>query len=114
MPKREAKPIKRRRRSKALTAEDRENECISLAYDLVEQRLRDGTATAAETVHFLKLGSSREKIERKHIQTKIDYEEVKADSIASQRTSEETYLNAIKAFRRYSGAGDEDEEDYYD
>lgn len=113
MPKREAKPIKRRRRSKALTAEDRENECISLAYDLVEQRLRDGTATAAETVHFLKLGSTREKIEREHIQTKIDYEGAKADSIASQHTSEELYINAIKAFRRYSGADEEDDE-YHD
>ena len=73
MPKREPKPLKRRRRSSATTREERENELINLAYDLVEQRMRDGTATAAETTHFLKLGSSREMLEREMMQQKKDY-----------------------------------------
>jgi hypothetical protein len=113
MPKREAKPLKRRGKSKAMTAEDRENELISLAYDLVEQRMLDGTATAAETVHFLKLGSSREKLEREMMRQKKEYEQAKTENLASQRSSEELYANALSAFRRYSGAP-EDEEDYFD
>lgn len=66
MPKREPKPLKRRRRSRAYTAEERENELTNLAYDLVEQRLRDGTATAAETVHFEARLKPREARKRAH------------------------------------------------
>lgn len=111
MPKRVAKPLKRRRQSSAMTAEERENELISLAYDLVEQRMLDGTATAAETTHFLKLGSSREKLERELMRQKQEYEAAKTENLASQRNAEEQYANAIKAFRKYSGTY-EDEEDY--
>jgi len=114
MPKREPKPLKRRRRSKATTVEERENELISLAYDLVEQRIRDGTATAAETVHFLKLGSSRERMEREAMRTKMDYETAKTENIASQRTSEEAYREALAAFRVYNGVEEEEDEEDYD
>ena len=47
----------------ALTPESRENQLISLAVDLVEQRLREGTASSQETTHFLKLGSTKSKLE---------------------------------------------------
>ena len=47
----------------ALTPEARENQLIAKAYDLVEQRLDDGTATSQETTHFLKLGSAKAKLE---------------------------------------------------
>jgi hypothetical protein len=112
MAKRAPKPLKRRRKSNATTPEERESELISLAYDLVEQRMRDGTATAAETVHFLKLGSSREKLEREVMEQKKDYEAAKTENLASQRNAEEQYLNAIRAFRKYSGTPEDDEEDY--
>ena len=39
----------------ALSPETRENQLISLAYDLVEERLLNGTATSQETTYFLKL-----------------------------------------------------------
>lgn len=113
MAKREPKPLKRSRRSSAQTREERENECISLAYDLAEQRIRDGTATAAEIVHFLKLGSTREMEERELMRQKRDYEAAKIDNLNSQRNSEDLYSEAIRAFRRYSGA-DEDDDEYYD
>ena len=47
----------------ALTPEARENQLISLAVDLVEQRLIDGTASSQETTHFLKLGSMKNRLE---------------------------------------------------
>ena len=37
----------------ALTPDARENQMISLAMDLVEQRLRDGTASSAETTRLI-------------------------------------------------------------
>ena len=48
----------------ALTPEARENQMAALAMDLVEQRLRDGTASSQETTHFLKLVSSKAKLEQ--------------------------------------------------
>ena len=52
----------------ALTPEAREGQLIALATDLVEQRLRDGTATSQEVVHFLRLGSMRERLEREKLE----------------------------------------------
>ena len=47
----------------AMTPEAREQQLIALAVDLVEQRLIDGTASAQETTHFLKLASRKAKLE---------------------------------------------------
>ena len=51
----------------ALTPEARENQLISIAYDLVEKRLLEGTASSQETTHFLKLGSTKERKEKENI-----------------------------------------------
>lgn len=40
----------------ALTPEARQNQLISLAIDLVEKRLIEGTASSQETTHFFKTG----------------------------------------------------------
>ena len=63
-PKANGKPLNSPKTRTATSPEARENQLISLAYDLVEQRLRDGTATSQETVHFLKLGSTKDRIEK--------------------------------------------------
>ena len=44
----------------ALTPEARENQMISLAMDLAEKRLRDGSASSQEVTHFLKIAASKE------------------------------------------------------
>ena len=46
----------------ALTPEARENQLIYLATNLAEQQLRDGTASSQVITHYLKLGSTKEKI----------------------------------------------------
>lgn len=93
----------------ALTPEARENQMISLAVDLAEQQLRDGTASSQVITHFLKLGSSKERIEKEILEKQKDLVTAKTESIRSQKRSEEVYLNAIEAFKRYSGHGDSDE-----
>ena len=60
----------------ALTPEARENQLISLAIDLVEQRLLDGTASSQETTHFLKLATSKAKLERERFE--LENELIKA------------------------------------
>lgn len=100
----------------ALTPEAREGQLIALATDLVEQRLRDGTATSQEVVHFLRLGSMREKLERERLENENILLRAKTEALESQAKVEELYANAIKAMQRYGGNynDDEDEDDESD
>ena len=93
----------------ALTPEARENQLISLATDLVEKRLREGTASSQETTHFLKLASTKARLEKQILEKQAELITAKTDSIKSQKKVEELYTEAMKAFRNYSGQGDQDE-----
>jgi hypothetical protein len=87
----------------ATTPEGRENQLISLAFDLVEKKMLDGSASAAETVHFLKLGSSRERLEQKRLENENLLLSAKVDALASAKRVEELYAEALNAMRTYSG-----------
>lgn len=102
------KPVRKIR--PALTLEAKENQCIALAYDLVQQRLLDGTATSQETTHFLKLGSSKDRIEKEILERQKELITAKTEALQSARRVEELYADAIAAMRRYSGHGDYDED----
>lgn len=97
--------------STKMTPEAQENLCIALAYDLVQNRLREGTATSQETVHFLKLGSSRNKEELIRLRAENELLKAKTESIKASQKSDEMFENAIKAMQRYRGDFFEDEED---
>lgn len=98
-----------RKRRPALTPEARENQLISLAIDLVEQRLLDGTASSQETTHFLKLATTKSKLEKEILERQKDLITAKTEQLQSQARSEELMKEAMAAFRRYSGhGGDED------
>ena len=87
----------------AITNEARENEMISLAVDLAEQQLRDGTASAQVIVHYLKLGSTREKLEKEKLKQEKELLEIKAKNIQESTRVEQLYLDAINAMKMYSG-----------
>ena len=89
----------------ALTPEARENQMIALAMDLVERRLREGTASSQETTHFLKLASTKEQLERKKLEAEIELNAMKVEAIKSSQQSEEMYAKALAAMRTYSGSG---------
>ena len=99
----------------ATTIEERENQLIALAIDRAEQQIRDGTASAQVIVHYLKLGSTREKIEQRGLEQKQELDAAKVEAIKSQKHIEELYSNAMDAMRRYSGTmeamGDNYEDD---
>lgn len=101
-----------RKRPPATTPEGRENQLISLAMDLVEKRLLAGTASSQETTHFLKLGSTKERLEKDILEKQKDLITAKTESIQSAKRVEELYVNALNAMRRYSGdrRGEEDED----
>lgn len=117
MPRRKAKPLSDDSQGRPLaqppiTQEARETQLISLAMDLAEQRLRDGTASAQEITYYLRLGSQRDRLEREMLEAKNELLVAKTEAIKAAERTEELYAEAIKAFRLYSGDGDE--EDYED
>lgn len=102
-----------KKRRPALTPEARENQLIALAIDLVEKRLIEGTASSQETTHFLKLASSKARIEKEILERQKDLITARTEALQSQKRVEELYAEAIKAMRKYSGQGDDNENDEY-
>lgn len=93
----------------ALTPEARENQCISLAMDLAEQQLRDGTASSQVITHFLKAGASRAELEKEKLRKENLMLEAKTKAYQSSEEIKELYEGAIKAMRIYQGQGDPDD-----
>lgn len=105
-----------RRSRPALTPEARENQMISLAVDLAEEQLRNGTASSQVITHFLKLATVREKLERERLEEENRLLKAKTKAIESAEEIKTLYEEAIVAMRKYSGNGNvmEEEEDYDD
>lgn len=93
----------------ALTPEARESQLISLAVDLVEQRLLNGTASSQETTHFLKLASMKNRLEIQKLQEQNKFLQAKTEALQSAKRIEELYSEAISAMRSYNGGGDQDD-----
>jgi hypothetical protein len=85
------------------TPEARENQLIAAAVDRAEQLIRDGNASSQILTHYLKLGSSREKLEQERIRQENDLLAAKAEMMASQKRVEELYSQALDAMRSYAG-----------
>lgn len=98
---------KPRKNRPALSPEARENYMIGLAMDLAEERLLNGTATAQEVCHFLKLGSTRERDEREILHLNTGLIKAKTKSYQTAEHIEELYTEAINSLRRYSGHYDD-------
>ena len=99
----------------ALTPEAREDQLISLATDLAEKQLIEGTASSQVISHYLKLGSTRERLERDKLEQENKLLRAKTESIQSAKRVEELYMKALDAMRKYSGQDREyDDEDYDD
>lgn len=96
----------------AITPEARENQLISLAVDLAERQLREGTASSQVITHYLKLGSTREKLERERLEEENKLLKAKTKALEDQGEYKELVAEAIKAMRNYSGQGDPDEYNY--
>ena len=96
------------RRPPATTLEGRENQLISLAVGLAEKQIREGTASSQVITHFLKLATTREKLEQEKLAHENALLQAKTDSMASARKVEDLYDQAISAMRSYQGQQVED------
>lgn len=93
----------RRRRKPATTPEEREAELVQFAYDLAEEQLLEGTASSQVITQFLKLGSSRERLEQERLAHENELLKVKKEAMESATRTEELYMNALKAMSTYQG-----------
>lgn len=101
-------------RPPATTPQDRENQLIAAAVDLAEQQILNGTASAQVLTHYLKLGSSREKLEQQKIQNENELLATKREMLDSERRVETLISDALHAMRAYSGTAIADSEPEYD
>jgi hypothetical protein len=76
---------------------------VSAAIDLAEKQIRSGTASSQVITHFLKLGSTRERLEQQRLEHENELTRVKIDALESQKRVEELYMEALSAMRSYAG-----------
>lgn len=93
----------------ALTPEARENQLISLATDVAEKQLREGTASSQVITHYLKLGSTKERIEKEILEKQKALIEAKTEALQSAKRIEELYTKAMEAFKEYKGKDEPDD-----
>lgn len=104
---------KRWSRRPATSEEGREAQLVSLAIDLAERQLAEGTASSQVMTHYLKLGSTREKLEQERLRQENELLRAKVESYATAKNVEVLYAEALNAMRTYSGQDTRDVEDDY-
>lgn len=87
----------------AQTLEARENQLIALAVDVAEEKLRDGTASSQIITHFLKLGTTREQLEKDILKEQKELVKEKTKSLRESKNMDKMYEDAINALKEYSG-----------
>ena len=105
-------PRSKRGRAPALTPEARENQLISEAIDLAEQKILDGTASTQLLVHYLRLGSNESRLKNEKLNKENELLAAKTEQIKSQKRVEELYQKALSAMRAYGGESDDEDEPY--
>lgn len=100
---RKPEPGKKRAQRRAMTPEGRENQLIAAAVDLAEKQINDGSASAQVISHYLKMGSTREKLEQERLANENRLTEAKVEQMESLQRVEGLYAEALEAFRGYRG-----------
>lgn len=95
----------------AMTPEARENQLISLATDLAEKQLREGTASSQVIVHYLKLATKKEQLEQEMLARKTEHLTAQTESLQAAKRIEDLYENALKAMKEYGGGGSQEYDD---
>ena len=104
------KEPKVKKRPRARTIQSQEDEMISLAMRRAEEKLLDGTASNTLIIHFLKMGSVKEQLEKEMLKEQIELTKAKTEAAKSAKVQEELYREAMEAFKSYNGGADNEEE----
>ena len=92
-------------RRPAISQEAREQQMIALAINLAEKQLMEGTASAQVITHYLKLGSSREKLEKEMLEQQKELAAAKRKNYELSQKHDELVERALDAMKLYSGNG---------
>ena len=92
----------------ATTPEAKESQMINLAMKAAEQQLRAGTASSQVIVHFLRLGSTKNELEKEKIKYENALLDAKKRDIEYSQTKDEQYKKVIAAIDTYSGRNADD------
>lgn len=95
------------------TQEAREMQLVNLAYNLLEQRLRDGTATSQEVTTMIKYGTQKAQLELDILRSQRELMDAKRESINASMETNEMFKEAIKAMGIYSGGSSDDDSELY-
>lgn len=105
------KKEKPRRQAPATNETARERQLVRLAVDLAEKQIIDGTASSQVITHFLKIGSTKEKIQNDILEEEKKLIKARTESLASAKRVEELYKKALDAMRAYGGHESDDNDD---
>lgn len=94
----------------ARTPQEKENQLISLAMNLAQKQLEDGTATSQVITHFLELATVRERLKNERLESDLRVAEAKIKQMEAQETSAELFEKAMRAFSSYQGDDSYDED----
>jgi len=101
----------------ASSDEERRLQMGSLALDLAEARMREGRASSAEILYFIKEASPESRLERIKLEEETKLIQAKVADIERSKNTEELYSKAIAAFQEYRGIdydyGEEGDDDGY-
>lgn len=93
-------------RSVGLTPESRENRLCSMALDVAERQMAEGTASPLVIAHFLRIGSQRAILEQEKLRTETALMNAKKTAIEAEEKEDELYQGVIDAMRRYTRSSD--------
>src|SRR5690242_6445762 len=89
----------------ARTRERRTQQLVGLAESLVEERLRNGTASPTEVTAVLRLGTAQELANVERIKAQTEYLQAQRAKAESETFREEKFKEAMEAMSRYAGEG---------
>jgi len=98
----------------AMTPEAREQQLVHLAYNLAEERLRNGTASAQEVTHLLKAGQVQNQLAIRELELKNELLIARTTQIGNEETQQQMLKDAMRAFAGYRGEDVPDLEDFDD
>ena len=83
--------------------EEEEKRACGLAMDLAMKWMQEGTAPAQIVCHFLKIQSTREKIELEKLQHDTELSKAKREALLVAKEMERKHDEVIAAIKSYSG-----------
>lgn len=92
-----------KRQRPAIDPDAREKQMCSMAIDLAEKQIREGTASSQIITHYLKLAASTTRLEKEVLELEKELKAAKTENLRSQKRADEMFEKAIEAMGIYRG-----------